>query len=993
MKNTLIFLLTEGIGLNSKWKGNYLKLAEKPNMNYLISGIYPWALISNSEKNNKTTLKKKYGAVKKDIDANFYEMLYGTKEIKTYLDLIQEDIDNQRLQDLQVFSDLEERAKKSGSKNVHIFSMLSNNKNKFNANNLYFIINVILKKGLRPVVHLIADGQEERPYSFNKTIIKFMKFLNKRHTPVATIAGRNNALIRYGHNYLENQHAFNYFETLCGTGESSFQSPLEYTNENLANKIMDADIKPAFNGLMKDVFLNKKDSVLFLNSDPDDFSVIASMIKTEPKLEGIYIASLGKIYGTEVDSLFYEDPTSKFQERLITSVMSKHHQNALVLSLNHKKGFVNKFFGENNKPNIERKAISTSFCMTNKDYYFSAPKLLIDKAIQSIGKYDVIFIHAPMIAEAARTSNLNDLIFAIESFDKNLGRLINFCNSTGNIIAFTSAYGASEKMLDKHLNIVPYNKNSMVPFVFTNGDLASKKIISNFISIYASTLSTLDILDNDHKLQYYSLINKNFSKDVIGNRLNDAYDVWKTDVAQPLIEYFEDTRMNFYSEYEKDEKFLDEKKQYVVLKELLKLHENVLLSSEARKKLFNIMLEYVKYNKIDFIGKNLNIKKTLETLFDSDINLQKLSKVSNKYFDRRILNTNFKRNEKWVSKTKFDLIKIINRSAKIVKKEKVFKKAYNNYVPYLFFEKVQLSEMEVLKSNDAVSVIKFYDLIRDELTSTYEQYVAHRINEDDDEKDLEQLAEEQKLYSLSSYYGYFLEVLDIIDENRELATKFNKKYLENIKGLQEKNVSYEELDLLKKPDLALNPLVLKIVKAYKLYLNDIKTTYKNSFNEIKKRSNKYDNNYSLKYNIAQKSKTYEGEFLEGIDLSKQNDYKDQFNKHFELYKEFDVVSLDSETNNDDHISFEEKQEFDEFGNPIVVDNIERNIRLRPEYDLTNAWIEKRKEEYMNIDKVKTNVAKEAEDEILIKKKFIAARKNVQHYNNLSEMWNKQAQKN
>lgn len=997
MKNTLVFLMTEGIGLNDKWKGNYIKLAEKPNINYLISGIFPWALITNTKKTDKKVLKKSYDAVKRDTDANFYEMLYGLDEAKTYSTLLKEEIEKQTIQDLKVFQDLEDNAKKTGSQNVHIFSLLSNNENKFNVNNLYFIINVVLKKGLKPILHIISDGQEERPYSFNKTIIKFSKFLSKRHTPIATIAGRNHVFIRNGHNHLENKHIFNYFETLCGVGEVSFASPFEYANENLANKVMDADIKPAYNRLLKETAINKNDSVMFLNADPDDFSGIASMIKTEEKFKDTFIASLAPIYGVQVNSLFFEDPIKEHKDKLITNILAKADQNALVLGLNHKKGFINKFFGANeNNKNIERKCISTSFCLTNKDYYFSSAKVLIDKTIDSIGKYDVIFVHLPMIAEAARTSNLKELTFAIEILDKHLGRLINFCQATGNIIAFTSAYGAAEKMVDKHLNIVPYNKNSLVPFVFTNGDLSAKKVISNFKSIYASTLSTLGLLEANNELSHFSLINANFSKKIIGNRLNDAFEVWRDEFAKPLIDNFEETRMNFYSEYSKDEQFLEEKKQYVVLKELVQIHNKILLSPEARKKIFKVMLDYITYNKIDFVSNSLNLKKTLETLFDEDINLQKLSKISNKFFDRRILNTNFRRNNLWVNRTKFDLIDKVDRSVNIPKREKSFKKAYDLFTPYLFFEKVQKSELEVLSKNDAVAIVNFYELIKDEVAAMFQKYIAHKIiDEDEEESDPEKLAEQQKIYAINSYYTYFLEALDIINENRDNATLYNKKYLESCRYLASKEKSYDELSIFEKPDIALNQLVVKILKIYKFFIKDVNSNQKSIQSEIKKKSNKYDNSYKLKYSIAQKSKTYEGEFLEGIDLDKQSEYENAFMQQVSLYKEFDISTIDVEKSEDelDEIAANQEIEYDEEGNPIVVDDINKSVRTRSDYDLTAAWFEKRLEEYKNIDHLKNNVCEDAEQELSIKKKFSDAKKKINTYNNLSELWKKEVQRN
>lgn len=992
MKNTLVVLLTEGIGLNKKWKGNYLKLANKPNINYLVSGIYPWALISNTEKHNKNAFKKVYEAVKKDVDSNFYEMLYGTNEIKTYNDMFNECIEQKRIEELKVFEDLVNRSKESNSRHVHVFSTLSNNQNKFNENNLYYIVNVLIKKGLKPILHIISDGQDDRPYSFSKSIIRFKKFLLKRQTPIASICGRNNVFIKNGHTHLENRHIFDYFETLCGIGEKSFTSPLEYANENLANKTMDADIKPAYNSLLKNIFLQKNDSVMFLSNDPDDFSGLASMIKTEPKLQGIYFTSLSPIYGTNVDSLFFENPVENFNDKLITNFASKNELKSLVVALNHKKGFVNKFFGENKNENVERKAISTSFCSNNREYYFNASKLLIDKTIQSIGKYDVVFVHLPMIAEAARTSILKELTFAIETFDKNLGRLLNFCRATGSVVAFTSAYGQSEKMLDKHLNIVPYNKNSPVPFVFTNGDLSSKKMISNFKGIYASVSTTLELLKPEDEMYHMSLISHHFSKNKIGDALTDKYNAWLENIAKPLIENFEETRMNFYSEFSKDEQFLMEKKQYVILKEIIKLHEKILLTSEAREKIFNKMYEYVNYNNVDFIGNNINFKKMLETLFDSEINMQKLSKISNKFFDRKLWNSNFKRNDIWMKSVKFDLTPFATRTINIPKKEKYFHSIYDHYTPFLFFEKTKEAEMKVLEGNDAVAIYKFYDFIKPEVDEIYEKYIGNKITEDDEDLEPEQIEINKQLYDLGSYYEYFSEVCDVVKENKDSLNTFNKKYLESKKYLEEKNISYDDVDLFKKPNIALNSLVIKIIKIYKFYFKDKENKYKIEMQEIKKTSSKYDNNYNLKHSIALRSKAYDGEFLEDVDFNKQNEYHEEFQKHFNLYKEFDSVSIDVDEEEENVFDFQDEGiDYDENGEPIIVDNIDKSIKIRPEYNKSDMWLAKRKEEILNNEDVKVNVIQDAENEINSKKKYIDAKKKVQNYNNLSEIWRRDFQ--
>ncbi|MCF0217477.1 MAG: hypothetical protein HUJ42_00320 [Malacoplasma sp.] len=1009
MKNTLIFLVTEGIGLNKKWKGNYLKLAKKPNINYLISGIYPWAIISNDSKRNPIKLNRLMPTVKKDVDANFYEMLYGQTDIKTYLEMFEEQVNSKSLHNLAIFDKLVERSEYTNDKKVHIFTMLSQNTNKFNVKNLFFLVNILIKKGLLPVFHLIGDGQDEQPFNFNKTLIDFSKFLYKRNTPIVTISGRNYVFGKHGRSYIDNNHILNYFETICGLGENFFGSANEYANENLANKTMDADILPAANVSVDDCFVNEKSSIMFLNADPDDFAPLAKMFRSEPKLKSVFMSSLAPIYGVNVDELFFEDPVASKTDNLLANVIADHDNKVLVLGLNHKKGFIQKFFGkENSHPNVERKIISTPHWVTEKDYYKLSSKIMIDKTISNVGKYDVIFVMLPTIAEAAKTSDLNLLISTIEYFDLHLGRLVNLCRSTGNIIAFTSAYGACEKMLDKHLNLIPFNKSSPVPFVYTNGDLSAKHLYSNFLGIYSSVLSTLDSLDAEHRLFYTSLINPNFSKTKIENSLNDAFELWKNEITNDLIQEFEYNKLNFYSEFIKNEQFLAEKQKYVVLKELVNVTEKILLTPDARKKLYNVLLNYVEYNKVDFVGLDINYQKTFQTLFNDEIKLQKISKLSNRFFDKRLWNTNFLRNDKWINSVKFDLLENVSRSFDVNKKPKLLEKVLSNVLPFMFFEKIWYSEAEILKTNDAFAIAQFYELIKPEVSEVYEEYVAPKVvvaddfdnkNEDiieENEIDAETVAINNWLYPIVSYYDYFEDVIDVVDSNNDKLQAFNNRFQETREYAINKLNNLDLSDIYNVPLSLLNPLTSKIVGIYRLYNSDLKNHYNSSFIAIKKIVYKFNMNYNIKINVAKEAIVYDGEFDEGINLENQVNLETKFLNYASLYREFDNTMISFEKEEDENEANEKELkkevELDENGNPIIVDDInDVRIRMRKEYDMTAAWVQKRCDEYLNVDNIKEDIASDAEQIVSENNQFKKAKHDVKDYNRLSEAWKKNNQ--
>lgn len=988
MKNSMIFLVTEGIGLNQKWKGNYLKLSSKPNINYLISGIYPWAVISNSTKTNKNKTSKKYRSVSKDTDLNFYQMLTGNREYKTYNQMFDELIQEKKLMDLKTFSDLKEHAKKHNNDTVHVFFMLSDNENHCKKEYFLYTLNALIKHGLKPKVHIVADGQDDKPYSFSDHIIEFSKFARKRLVPIVTIAGRNNVFIKNGHNYLENAHVFDYFKTICGLGENSFRSPSCYASDCLANKVADCDIEPAFTNTIADYHLKDTDSVLFLDSDPDSFSCIASMIKTEENFSKVFISSMSPIYGTKCDSLFFKQDVQE-EEFHIANVMDKENKNTLVISLNHKKGFINKFYGEKKLPNVDRKIISTSFTQNEYDYQISASKVLIDKAIKSIGKYDLIIIHAPMIAEAAKTSDLKLLNFAIETFDKNLGRLINYCKATGNIIAFSSAYGSAEKMLNKRLNIIPYVKNSTVPFVFTNGDLSSKKLVSDFVGIHATMLISLGIENINNEIEIKSLIKSGFNKDKIRDRLADDYEVWRDEFALEHINNFENTKLNFYSEFNKDQEYINEKRQYIILKEIVKLHDNVFTTRESRQKIYKLLLDYVEYNNIDFMSFPYNYIQMLTTLFDADIKLQKLSKLSNKYFDNKIWNTNIKRNSKWIEKIKPELELSVSR--KISKREanRVNKFVTRTIDCFLFFERFIESETKVISTNDAHKICAFYESVAEEVKSVFQEYVEPKLHDPDEEMDEEEMKKERQYHGLVTYFKYFLEVLDLVNEFKDRCDDFNNKYLENYKYFKEHHIT----DVYKKNYNELNWLTRKIVTIYKGYHREMNQFHQSLQQSKKQKINRFNNQYALKYNQFIASQTYEGEFLEGVDIRKQEGFEKEFLEKVQNLHEFDHASIDKpevvETQEDIELLESVVEQTGAQEDPETIElnqEVEKMIKIWPEYDLTEFWTKNRLEDIKNKSDSISSIVQDAQEEIKVAKKLKNAESRIDQYDNLSQNW-------
>ncbi|MDE5774762.1 MAG: hypothetical protein K2H51_00325, partial [Malacoplasma sp.] len=388
----------------------------------------------------------------------------------------------------------------------------------------------------------------------------------------------------------------------------------------------------------------------------------------------------------------------------------------------------------------------------------------------------------------------------------------------------------------------------------------------------------------------------------------------------------------------------------------------------------------------------------IQTFFDKEIKLQKITKLSNKYFDKKIWTTNFVRNDKWINSIKFNLLQNVNRTFDLSKNEQIVNKVYSNTLPFLYFKKIQKAELEILKTNDALAITQFYELVANDVEDVFENYVANKVdlsaidstgNSDEEEfieeKSDKEIENEKKLYATVSYYDYFQEVVQVVNENKPNIDLFNQKYIENINYLNEKNKEYDASNIFTAPAICLNPLTAKIVGVYKLYNNDLKNHAKSLNTENKKIVYKFDMNYKNKINLAKEAIVYEGEFDENVELHRQEEFAERFSHYANLYKEFDNVTIewnepDSETEENEDV------ELDENGNPVVVDDINERISTKPENDLTKSWVQKRIDEHLNVDNFLEDVAVDAQILVEEERRLKLDKNKVRQYNQLSEIW-------
>ncbi|MEF9984930.1 MAG: hypothetical protein RSA40_00740 [Malacoplasma sp.] len=979
MKNTLVFLNIEGIGLNPKWKGNYLKLVEKPNLNYLISGLFPWSIITNDKPGKKNIINT---CVSKDIDKNFSQTILGSKTFKTVSEQMDSLVQEKNLLNLDIFNKIQKHCKEHNSYS-HLFFLLSSNTFHIKKNHIKLVINALLKKGVKVVLHLIADGRDCIPYSFYEEVDNFFKFCLKRKVAIVSITGRENVFIKIGHSYDDCDHVQDYFKHIVGLGDNGFESPILYAKECLFNKVDDALIPSAINKTIYKNFIEENDSIVLLDYDSDVYSSLLYLLNdaVHGKFQNLHVASMSKIYGHINHDTFFDNHNL---ETSLPNIVAQNDMKSLVVSLPHKKGFIEKYYGNKENPNIDKKSIKLKDTNSYNDYIFNANKLLIDKAINSVGKYDFIIIHNPIIAEIAKFGDLKLLKTAVEIFDKNLGRLMNFLTAGGNCLALASSYGAIEKMINKKSALTPYNKKSPTFFVINNGNASSKALNSNFCSIYSTLLTFLGI---DNHSEKNSLISQNYNQKNMNKRYIADFNVWKNSVASPLINDFMTNKMSLYNDMEKDNVYLAEKQNYIVLKEMLKINDRISTTSKSRKKIYDYLLEYTRYNNIDFEGFKYDLSKILMTMFDDEILQSKPSKLSRHFLEDNILLKKIRKTNRWIKKIKLNNNPITIRKAKNKAYESVDNAIMKNFEPHLFFEKYFASETEIFETNSAVNLVNFYSSMRDEVYDVFNTYFYPKIKMltiEDDYDDSTDIIEEtqesmpQRYFKIYSYMKTFDEIISIVESQWENAPFFDEKISEVYHSIDKSKSIYDY------KSFQINKLLREILSIHNMWVNGCKIHMKISNSKVRQIASNFNVKYSREINQKINSYVYDGEFLESIDLSSQKILKEKMGNKIKKVGLFDNPSIDKSV--DENISM---AEMNNYSDTNYIDVEIEPVRTRTIYNKSQEWKASRIVESPTSERDESSMLFEnVVQEIQKNRKVYDSEKIIEEYFKNSKLWSK-----
>jgi len=99
---------------------------------------------------------------------------------------------------------------------------------------------------------------------------------------------------------------------------------------------------------------------------------------------------------------------------------------------------------------------------------------ITDKLLEVVDNYDVVILNFANCDMVGHTGNMEATIKAIETVDKNIGRIFAKANELNATMLITADHGNCDIMLDDNNNVITSHTTSPVPFIVTDKNIKLK---------------------------------------------------------------------------------------------------------------------------------------------------------------------------------------------------------------------------------------------------------------------------------------------------------------------------------------------------------------------------------------------------------------------------------------------------------------------------------------------------------------------------------------
>jgi 2,3-bisphosphoglycerate-independent phosphoglycerate mutase len=471
-KKQTVLMILDGYGLSDEAHGNAIHIANTPNIDNLMKE-YPWQKghtsglavgLPDGQMGNSEVGHVNIGAGR----IVYQELTRITKAIE----------DKDFFENKELLLAIENC--KIYNSDLHIAGLLSDGGVHSHIDHLYAVLKLAKDNGLTNVyVHAFLDGRDTAPKAGKEFISQLEQYMEENNIgKIASLSGRFYAL--YRDNRWERVKQ-TYDSMVSGIGQHAL-SAKECINDSYAKDVNDEFILPTIiiNDEKPVALVKENDSFIMFNFRPDR---ARELIKTfcDPNFNEFERPNgyfkIKCVCFTEYD-ITIPNKEIAFKSQSLNNTLGEYISNLglkqLRVAETEKYAHVTFFFnGGVEKENLNEDRILIP--SPKVETYDLQPEMnasqvtdVLKKAIKE-SEYDLIIVNYANADMVGHTGKVDAAVKAIESLDKEVGRVIEMLLSVDGQMFICADHGNSEKMIDHDTKgVFTAHSTNPVPFILVN---------------------------------------------------------------------------------------------------------------------------------------------------------------------------------------------------------------------------------------------------------------------------------------------------------------------------------------------------------------------------------------------------------------------------------------------------------------------------------------------------------------------------------------------
>lgn len=469
MKPVLLTII-DGFGLREETKGNAVKLANKPNFDYLWHNYPHTTLIASGEDVGLPQGQMGNSEVG-HLNIGAGRLVYQPQE------LINASIRNKTFYQNEEILKIMNHTKINSSK-LHILGLVSDGGVHSHISHLLALLDMCKQNDIKELyLHLFSDGRDVDPHSANSYIKQVEEKLTEiKIGKIASISGRYYAMDR-DNNYDRLKKAYDVITT---NSKVTTMSVKEYIEDSYNKGISDEFIEPTLFEL--DGNISENDGVIVFNYRKDRLREILTALTNKDfndmevkKFNNLKLVTMLPVVESVKAPFAFNDPILK---NILGEYVASKGLSQLRIAETEKYAHVTFFFDggkEVDYPNEKKILIPSPKVAT----YDLKPEMSIEDVTNTLlveldNNYDLIVLNFANCDMVGHTGSLEASIKAVEAVDRSLGKIYQKIKEINGLMIVTADHGNCELMIDENNNIITSHTTNKVPFIICDNNYHPK---------------------------------------------------------------------------------------------------------------------------------------------------------------------------------------------------------------------------------------------------------------------------------------------------------------------------------------------------------------------------------------------------------------------------------------------------------------------------------------------------------------------------------------